>query len=475
MISQTRFFIIGMSVIGGLSSTVQASAADWDFEPRLEASEIYRSNVNLAPSDQEDDDWITNLMPGFTAALEGANNRASLSYSMQGLIFKNDSDQNDVYHKFLGDGNFQLVDDKIFLDIAGRYGQENIDPARRVALDNTFDTDNRTDVGTLQVTPWWRQPVGNMAESVVRYTYSRVDYFNTDDTSTDVENSYTNRIDWTLEDSSQSRVGWQTWYYYQRTEFDDAPEFEFQRAELELSYAVGSKTQILATGGRESEVDEDPTRANLGATFWSGGFAWQPTSLQSLEAKVGHRFYGTSYEFHWKRTGSRGELSVDYNEQPSTANTAQFDDATFLPDGGRLGAPRLDPEVYVNKRLTAAFRYSFSRSDIEVRVYRDERDYGEIEDNTDQGDEKFTGVTSDFTWALFPRTSLVLGVDWEKQELDESDGGGDNHLGNFTLELRRQLRPAMALSLIGGRYIRNSDDEFDYRDNSGILKFSATF
>ena len=36
----------------------------------------------------------------------------------------------------------------------------------------------------------------------------------------------------------ESRFGWNTFYIYSRTDFDDDPEFEYQKAQLQLTAQV---------------------------------------------------------------------------------------------------------------------------------------------------------------------------------------------------------------------------------------------
>ena len=463
------------ALLFGLSVAMRPAPRTGLLSPRSLVSEIYRTNVNLAPSDDEEDDWITDINPGFSVALLGANNSLSFTYRMQGIVSANDSDRNDVYHFANGSGAFQVVEDRVFLDAGLRYDQQNIDPAGQIALDNTFDTDNRTDVGALNLSPYWRQPLGNFATSTVRYGYELVRYFNTDQTSVDVQDSHSNQINWLLEDASQSRLGWDTDYFYRRVDFDDAPEFEYQKAQLQLTWQVGSRTELIAAGGRESDVDKDPSLGNLGSSFWNVGFSWNPTSRDSLEARVGNRFYGTSYDLQYQRTGSRGFVAVSYTEEPVTANGQQFDDRV-QEDNALGGTPRLDPEVFLRKRLTAEMEYELAKTDLSLGVFRDKRDYEEIEGASNQGNSTYWGILATATWAMSPRMDLIFRVNLEREELaGEGDEGGNDDLGDFRLELRRELRPNMALSVSAGHYYRNSEDSFDYTDNSGQLSLEVEF
>ena len=145
-------------------------------------------------------------------------------------------------------------------------------------------------------------------------------------------------------------------------------------------------------------------------------------------------------------------------------------------EGGRGGTPRLDPEVFLRKRLSAELQYGFSKTEVSLGVFRDRREYEEVGGDSDQGNETYWGVRADATWAMSPRMDLIFLVELEREELAGSgDEGGDDDLANFRLELRRELRPNMALSVSAGRYLRNSDSSFDYRDNSGQVSLEVEF
>ena len=205
-----------------------AWGGDWDFEPRLELSETYRSNVNLAPDDLKEHDWLTQINPGFALEYTGVRGTIDLDYTLNGIISKEDSSRDDIYNEARLNSNLQLVENRFFVDLYGRYGQETVNPAGRVALDNTYDTDNRTDVGVWQVQPYWVQPLGRFALSTAYYSYSEVRYSNTDEDPidagfTNVEDSHTNSFQWILNGLTQSRFGWNTLLCIQQDRFRQRP------------------------------------------------------------------------------------------------------------------------------------------------------------------------------------------------------------------------------------------------------------
>lgn len=461
----TRFISAGL---GCILAAAAAGAAEWDFTPRVEASETYRSNVTLAPDGEEESEWITELAPGFGAELAGVNNSLSVDYRLQALAFADDSDRNDVFHQLDANGDFELVSERLFLDALARYNQQNIDPAGRTPIGNTFDAGNRTDVGIYRLTPTLIQPLGGFAVARASVSYGQVEYYDPDPTNLNIQDSEQQAADFVLGSPAEDRFSWSAFYGYRRTDFEEAREFEYQRAGAEVGIPVGTRTWLLATGGSESEVDEDPSAGNLDSTFWNVGVRWEPTELQSLIARVGERFFGTSYEFHWTRRGSRGELAVDYTEEPTTANNVQFDGTVVLPDGGFAGLPRLEPDVFLRKRLSGSIKYEFTRATFTGTVYADDRDY-EISGDNDQ----VWGVRTDLAWPLGPRTDLLLTGDFSNRDFEDTPGEQD--LYYLKAGLARELTRTMSASFAVAHYRRDGEGSSDFEDNSATLQVMMEF
>ena len=93
---------------------------------------------------------------------------------------------------------------------------------------------------------------------------------------------------------------------------------------------------LLFAAGRESDVEDDVGSGDLDAWYWNAGFNWAPTSRQTMEARVGERYYGTSYFFSWTRTARRTKLDVSYTEEAVTQNNALFELGGAPHVGGRL-------------------------------------------------------------------------------------------------------------------------------------------
>ncbi len=462
-----------VTLAGGLAAS-QTTAADWDFSPRVSAGISWTDNVTAAGKGEEESEWISSLNPGFNLGLKGPRADMNLDYEAQALWYKENSQFDDVFHSLLGTGQFGLVPNHFYLDAFARYDQENIDPSRRVTSGNLFRTGNRTDVAVYGLSPWYTTHVGRWAEALLRYRYFRVSYHDTDATSVNVQDSDSNSVFAQLgSPADKPGLSWNTKVSYSTTDFEFAPSFEYGQATLELGVPVGLRSRLTATGGIESDVASDPTEGGFKKGFWYLGYLWQPSQLQTFELRGGRRYYGTAWEMRWNRRGARGELTVDYSEQPTTANQSLFDgEGTFA--GGRPGTPRLEPQVYLRKRFSGLASYELARTRLSARVYALRREREQLVDANDEA----VGMILSVDWSVAPRTRVTLGTRYGHRDFGGTVGGSDYY--SLSAGVRRELTRLLHAQFRVGHHRRDFDSvevgvRDDYRINAATLTVGAEF
>lgn len=452
---------------GALVAT--GAAAETTFSPRVAVGEAYVSNVALAPPGEELHDWVTEVKPGFSLEHEGPRLELKLDYDLQALWYAEEGDYDDVFNQLFGSGTAELLEERFFLDVDASYNQYNADPFGRVATSNLFRTGNRTDVGRWQASPWWRQPLGDDAEATVRYTVGQSDFRNTDDNPGTLEDSDLQRFDFAL-GTPEDAAGW-TWgldYLYTRVDYDTAPEYEYERAGGELGVPVAARNHLLFAAGLESDLRESTTDAGLDTEWWNVGWRWSPTKRQTLEARVGDRFWGNDYLFNWKRKGSRGDLEIAYAEAPQTFGALDFG-AAQGPADGWFGQGRIDDRIYISRSLSGTATWNTARSDLSLRLYWDQRDYvGGADPGEDfTKDEEYSGVQAGWKWQAFTRTRLDLNLWWESREYEQGDGD----LTQVSLAVVRTITPQLEARLEGSHL--KSDPGAgtlpEYEANTGYL------
>jgi hypothetical protein len=456
--------------IAALCSTPVLHAAEWEFEPRVGLGLTWLDNVSLAPSGLEESETITELRPGFNLQGQGARIDAELDYEGQGIWFADRSDLDDLYHQALGQGTLELVERSLFLDGYLRFDQENIDPSQSLADSNLFDTNNRADTFVYALSPYHQARWGDWGESLLRLRHQGVRYSGFDEATFDLEDANTNTVSLALGSPSDRRgLSWRVSGSTETTEFDEAPDFAYDRAALDIGVPVGLRTRITATAGQESNIEADQVAGGLDESFWYVGLEWQPSELQSLVLRVGDRFYGSAYDFLWTRRGSRGELTVDYTEEPTTSSGVLGEDDSFQPGFRPGGIPSLDTRVFLLKRLSARASYELSRSTLGFRLFHDERIYQDGSDDV----ERNSGLGVTYDWQLGPRMTLGGVAEWERRQF--ADEERDDDVVELTVSLTRMLTRTLSGIFSLSHFNRSSDVEFDYDVNRVSLFVEARF
>jgi hypothetical protein len=232
---------------------------------------------------------------------------------------------------------------------------------------------------------------------------------------------------------------------------------------------VGLRTRLTATGGLESNVQEDPSIGGFDESFWSVGMEWNPDELQSLSLSVGDRYYGTSYAAAYSRRGSRGSFELSYSEDPTTAGLQLGNDGIFQPGQRPGGSATLDTRVFLSKRFQATARYELVRSVITARAYSDRRTYEDGSGDT----EDVMGATLGYDWNFAPRTRLGLNADFEQRDFGGT-AGQDDYL-DLGLQVVREITRTLSGTLRVSHFKRDSDTREEYSANLATLSVEARF
>lgn len=445
-----------------------SDAAEGTFTPRVLLGQHWTDNVSLAPKGLKESEWITELKPGFSLALDRPQATAEFDYDLQALWYADNSEFNDAYHQALGKGTFILVPESLFIDAYTRYDQQNIDPGGQIDFSNLFDTQNRTDVFVYGASPYHVRRWGNRVESLVRYRYQAVKFANTDEAAIDLQDSDTHFMSVALgSPTAQPGISWQTRGSYSITEFDEAPDFEYARVALELGVPVGLRARATVTAGRESDVEEDPSGGGLDSTFWYVGFEWAPSELQQLSGRVGERYFGTALELHWTRLGSLGEIGLDYTEEPNTSSGVLGEEDMFVPGFRPGGVPGLDTRVFLRKSLVGRLTYDLPRTTIGGRMHFDRLIY----DDDAGGTERYYGATLNCDWQFAPRTALGASISLDRRKFQ----AGENDQMEFGVAVTRTLSRTLSGSLRAVHQSLNSEQIDDYRVNRVSLYLTGQF
>lgn len=364
----------------------QPTLADPGWVTGITLGELYTDNLKLAPSGTpKQSSWITQIEPFLKAAYSGPRFSGLVDYSLTGYLYPGNSSYNQLTQDLKAQATYAVVPQHLFVDSTAMYGSAVINNRQASASGTYFLSNNRANVATGTVSPYWVQELGNLATMMLRYSHGRVVYNTRGIRGVNpgvlygVSNAKSNALLFSLVSPKERTWGWNLQYSSQRVKPDFATTgIDYGSAKLGLYVEVSNSTRLLADGGKESKFLPDGTIQKLGAEFWDAGFAWA-NGLNQFKFLAGHRFYGRSYHLSWVRTGSLLTTSIRYVEQPTDINQqllGQNPGQLVSSPIGMTNLPSLNNrQPYLMKRATASVDYQLPRGSLGLSGYEERRTY----------------------------------------------------------------------------------------------------
>lgn len=445
-------------------------AGQFEFTPSVTLRAAYTDNVNLAPSGEEDDEYIGAITPGFVADYRSRRMNGRATYRMQNFFYANDSSRNRTTNNLEARGVGELVEEALFVDATATALQSVIDPANGVPSDNAIASGNLTDTYTGTVSPYYRARLGDFGRAELRYGRGVVLYDDSALADSDLY-SFSGRME-SL--PSADRVSWAVDGRSDRVTYDDDTEnIKLRNVLGELGYRVGRYTELLALGGYENNNFEVlPEYDDPQGPIWAVGFRYSRAGRYQLEALAGRRFFGNTYRLLWTQTAPRFSTSAEYRDELVTTSIAQLE--RTLPDDPVSSLPRtalysLGREVYLRKRGTAVATLILPKTSLALRGFWEKR-----EPATSIGNERLRGGDLTFRWRLGSRTEFFAsaGVQWNEL----ADVEGEDRLDIGRLGLERQMSPRISAGIDARYNNRNADDpDREYTERAAGVRLTATF
>ena len=478
-----------------------AAAADWRFEPTLNASAIYTDNVNQSASKPEDA-MILSATPGFTLRSRGLRRaQATLQYGLTGVARFGGDTSDDLYHNLNAAGKAELVEDFLFVDGSARVSQELISLLGSPA-DAEINNRNRATVGTYSISPYIRKRLGTFANAQARYTASGA-IFENDVAANSNANSFSAGL------NSGTRfddLSWGLNYSIRKAQNRSAVDTTFERASATAGYALTRKFRVFGSVGQDWN-DYLSTSGTSGSSY-SAGFGWSPTRRTSVEASVGERYFGRTFSLAGSHRTRSSNWNLRYSEdvgditqqlleessklffvcetfpflrpaadlaEPSPAScwgpytAGQIISRSNLPDPVlvALGLKNIGitKGVYIIKSLTAGVSWNLGRFDFGLSAYDTKRLYQALRDAQDH----VQGVIGSVSYRLTPQTTANSSLSLSRNSLDSAVTGGaarEDGILSFSLGLNHSFTDQLNGALVFRHTQRDSNAaNSDYDEN----------
>ncbi len=460
----------------GMSS--QAFSA-LDFTPRLEVSQTYSDNIELARRDKESE-HVTQFNPGFSVSNLNSRYQFDIEYALENLYFWNDNDRNDSFHQLDAVADLEVLKERFFIDANANSSQALIDPEQTFATSTIESTGNVTDQFIWRISPYWVENLGSFAISTFRFGYSVVDVdeeradgalVNTRDDSERTERSASLRSF-----DPEDRLVWQLGYRKDKVNFDDNPTVEAERYQLDLDWRISRSITLLGVGGYEdndfaSTLDD---RGDLDGDFWETGIRYQVSPRNQLEARYGERFFGNTRLFSWNYVGRRLDMQLQYNEELTTDNLEQefrgIDEPPVELDDIETDLGRRDFEAFESDRFDALITYELSKSVFTLVMFDEDQKFQQS-----QLEDESRGVEFNWDWRFRPRTTFLFEFLWDEEKFQNIGAPEvENDTYEISFGLDYEISPRLTFNTIYAYSEQESDDnvnEFEANEVSVGLTY----
>ena len=517
--SNKRIYLLACLLIA-----LPAWSGEWKFTSGIALSERYSDNVDLKANGQAESDWITEISPRISMSRAGGRVKANVDYSLQGLLYANDSDQNDVRHNLNGRATAELARDFFFLDATARISHQLLSLADAGGLGDAVGSGNTTSVGSFSLSPYIKHRFGSAATVEARMTQDGVfigDSSLSDTNSTRyqlsaVGGNYFPPLTWgasyTKSDTSNSGA----------STSDSGNESASANARYRLTRKFGLLAQASMEknnfAGASSSV-QDYSSYGLGAfytpsrrvsmdvlfndsdngAFVSGSLTLNPTLRTSITATTSERAYGRTYSFNLAHRTRRSNWSLRYSDDLTTSQQQYLDysgvkNAYFCPVINKVeivpyGQPPSDPvtcvyilssgppsqaqinQTYVSKNLMGVIGYSLRRNTWLLSVFDTQREYQSLV----SGSDTTRGLQA--SWSLRPaaHTTFTLLSGISQNEISGPPSREDD-LWNLSLVATHQFQPKVSGSVEVRHQERTSTDATgSYDENSVAARLNMSF
>ena len=470
----TSFFVL---------TAANAIAADWKLVPSINLTETYSDNVKLAVNGAEQSAYITQISPSFSVTASGQRLKLQANYVMQNSYYSGINNEAKTNHLLQANANASLIQDLFFLEGNANITQQNLSPFGQVVENNFNLSNNRAEVKTYSISPYFISKFNNNFTSELRYVHDSVV-----SGSLLSSNSQSDSLRFSLSSGSAFKtVNWGLNYSHQNVHYDNLAPLTTEMTTVSLGYQISPLFRLTSTSGYEKNsyvtLGEKPP-----GYFWTAGFAWAPTQRTNLIFNTGQRFYGKTHAMTFSHRGRMSVFSVGYNEDvtttrgqfliPATNNTSAFlnqlwqstiPDATnrqqavdnFIRDSGlpsALAQPinTFTNQVFLQRGMQGSIALSGVQNTIVFNLFNSTREplSAGLEAAAISGPlskDRQIGVNALWSWQLSPRTNTSVSATYTEAKIINTKDSTLNGVKNITKNLRasisRQLQPKLKATL----------------------------
>jgi len=448
------------------------------FTPGLRASATWSDNVTLSEHDRSSD-VVLEASPYIAAHSLTPRARYDVFYQLRNFWRVREKESHLFRHALNANGSFALVDDRLWLDLAGYMGTISDAAGGPISIDPASSFANTTNVRSFTVSPWYRDRLGSLAGYELRYALTHAggssDYALADrrhQASASIEGLERRFATW----------NWRLFSRFERREFDHGLELDRRLSGAILFYRVSPELRLLGAIDYE-QIDEVRNRDGENSGYGPGaGFDWTPNPRTHVTMVVSERYYGTVGKARAAYTTARSTTGIEFARSLLTSaessllmlDPAQLTaigdtpgssvlgnliaNGVVLPVGSALTQGLFTDSAVLDRRLTAFWGLRGVRNSLAVSAWASNRESGTRLASMGpagafSGELRERGAAVSARHRLDARSSVDLTLDHRNAR--SSTGGFETRLGTLRVGYSTHLtRDTDAYA--GYRYTRQS-------------------
>jgi uncharacterized protein (PEP-CTERM system associated) len=422
--------------------------ADWKFTPQVNLRESYSDNVNNQTDNLARSSWVSEADPGFSLTDNSPRLRVSASgewrlyaYSQKALSNVHDSDR-----FYRANAQAKLIEELLYLDGDASESRQAIS-AFGPLTNNPFSSANNTRISTWRISPYLRHRFGSSADLTVRYARDSVDA-GVNGIGTSLASTRTADL---VSGPQYTALTWNLSYNHQDLNSRFGGRSSSENDLGGVRWNLGRTFGLTASVGYDKYAYPSLNEREDGRS-WSGGFVWTPSTRTSVQASVGHRYFGKTGSLDSSYRTQHSIWALTYNDGvtttrsqfllPAAVDTAAMLDHLFanaFPDPVQrqqavqayIAATGLPPTLadsinflsnryFRERRLQGAVTFKGARSDLVLTVFRDQRNaLSRPQDDSALGGNALAtvndnvrqrGANAHFDYRLSTRTEATAGL-----------------------------------------------------------------
>jgi len=457
--------------------TPAAFAADWVFGPYVGITEQYTDNA-FSTAENTKDDLITSLNTGFT--LNGEGNRVQLAseYDLSYDIYAKNSELNGFRHNLLASGDAELVSEHLFIQSQIAFTEETLSRSGSTTfVDRTVSSD-RTRVLNTRISPYYIQDFGGNATGLAQYTYSRVDFFETDvgSSTDDPSNSQTHEVNLSLGSGRDfNRTTWLLELLGVDSEVEGGDDLQRGTFLASGQMPINKFVALLGTAGWDEFNGENIDNQSISGYFVGGGVRLTPGPRTDFSIQFGHRYgRGIADMDLTYLISSEAAFTASYTVDIATAGQS-LANTDVLDRDGDLVNPNFTSTGYVDaitkaKTLSTGLRGTKGRNTYSATASYVQRDF--LSDGTN---DEVVAVDGSYSRQLSSQLEMSLLAGYSEVLDAEVDGTRDTAVYGQAA-LNYQFNESLSGSLTYGYFDRDSEtDTDDLRENNVSVSLRKTF